>query len=346
MPENVRDERGNVNSFHFRQSSWSAWVLWAVVVFAQSLSLTRIGLVKANARSGHLPVSRGDRKWKIKTMLPPGLHFDIPEEIYRNDPGLNQSLLKDFGRARSPAHFKAAPPREETDSLRIGNYVDWATLRIKDLPNRVAVWPGERRGNDWKAFKEANKDKVILNASEHGRAIGAAKAVAIHEDAARILNVCSYQVVGIALETVGRVKALIDLLPDPTRCDHLLLAYAFDLKTSDDASPEGFALQCYKLGYDTQAAFYMDVLNLCGRNVQKFGFIVVETHPPHAVKIHYLDNESKIIRRARERYQQWAIAYLDCVKNNRWNGYAESWSEIVFKPWMLREQGYEGQELL
>lgn len=280
------------------------------------------------------------------TALSIGLHPNIPEEVYRADHGLNQSLLKAFGSANSPLHFKERPPKEETDSIRIGNYVDWATFRPWELSKLLAVWPGERKGNDWKAFKEANKDKVILNASEHERALGAATAIAVHDDAQKILKVCNYQVVGIAQHPLGfRMKGLLDLLPDPLRCDPLLLDYAFDLKTADDASSEGFALACYKWGYDVQAAFYMDILNAIGGNVNHFGFIVVENEKPHAVKIHYLSNGSQEIRRARERYQSWAIAYLDCLKHDRWNGYSESWSEITFKPWMLRDEGYGGEEL-
>lgn len=275
-----------------------------------------------------------------------GLHLNIQEEAYRMDLGLNQSLLKDFGTARTPAHFKDRKPREETDSLRIGNYVDWATFCPHTLGQRVAVWPGERRGNDWKEFKQQNKDKVILNGSEHERALGAATAIAVHDDAQKILKVCNYQVAGIAQHPSGfRMKGLIDLLPDPLRCDPLLLDYVFDLKTADDASTEGFALACYKWGYDVQAAFYMDILNAIGSNVNHFGFIVVENEKPHAVKIHYLSNDSREIRRARERYQSWAIGYLNCLKHDQWNGYSESWSEITFKPWMLRDEGYGGEEL-
>lgn len=283
------------------------------------------------------------------TALSTGLHFDVPESVYRADAGLNQSLLKAFGKAKSPAHFRydQEHPKEETDSLRIGSYVDCALFRIKELTQQFTAWPEERRGAAWHTFKSAQAGKVILNGAELDRASGAVAAIINHDDSQKLFPACNKQVAAIAEhpKLKIRMKALIDLLPDPAHCDPLLLEYAFDLKTAADASPEGFAKACYEFGYDIQAAFYSDILNLLGRNIKTFGFIVVENRPPHLVKIHYLSNDSREIRRARERYQQWAIAYLDCLKHDHWNGYAESWSEITFKPWMLRDEAYVGDSL-
>lgn len=286
--------------------------------------------------------------------LSPGLHFDIPDEVYRADAGLNQSLLKAFGHARSPAHFKweqANPPDPNHPSragIRIGSYVDaWLFRGLKFLGENFAHWPGERKGNAWTAFKEQNAGSLLLNGDEYDRAHGVITALDEHNDMRSILRVSSQQVVAIVEHPrlKLRMKALIDLLPSPERCDPLLLAYAFDLKTASDASPEGFARACYDWGYDIQAAFYVDVLNFLGRDVKNFGFIVVENKPPHLVKIHYLLRESQIMRRARQKYEDWMTSYSNCVKLNDWPGYTSGWSEIQYKPWMLRDEGYGGEEL-
>jgi hypothetical protein len=286
------------------------------------------------------------------TTLPLGLSYDIQESLYRSDLGLNQSLLKAFGRAKSPLHFQWEKdhPKEETDALRIGRFVDAAVLGKAgslSLNDHFSVYTGAvRRGKEWESFKEIHAGKTILNESESERAVIAAAAVALHQDAQLIFTVCARQVAVVAeLPSIGRVKGLIDLLPDKTRCDPLLLAYIFDLKTSSDASPEGFARSCYDFGYDIQAALYMDALNACGVPVKNFGFIVVENKPPHAIKIHYLERESLIIRRARERYTMWAIGYRECISRDYWPGYAASWSEITYRPWMLKDEGWQGDSL-
>lgn len=285
----------------------------------------------------------------MESGLSAGLHFDIADDAYRSDAGLSQSLLKAFGRAKSPAHFRYEQehPKEETDSLRIGSYVDAALFRAADLGTRFAIWPGERKGKDWTAFKEAGQGRMILNGTEQERAVSATKAIINHDDASKLLPVCSKQVAVIAEHPrlKLRMKGLIDMLPDSARCDPLLLDYAFDLKTASDASPEGFAKACWEFGYDIQAAFYTDLLNMNGRDVKTFGFIVVENKPPHLVKIHYLTLDSQIIRRARRRYEDWMLAYSNCVKLNNWPGYTSGWSEIQYKPWMLRDEGYVGDTL-
>lgn len=294
--------------------------------------------------------------------LSPGLHFDVPDDIYRADPGINQSLLKAFGRARSPAHFRydqSNPPDPNHPSrsgIRIGSFVDARLFRGPNFADKAfGVWPGERKGSGWTAFKERNEGAVLLNGDENDRAHGVLEALDGNDDMRKILRVSSQQVVAIAEhpKLKFRMKGLIDLLPDPERCDPLLLDYAFDLKTAKDASNEGFAKACYDFSYDIQAAYYSDILKLLGREVKTFGFIVVENTPPHVVKIHFINLNSEIIcgipgtkyKGARKRYEAWATAYLNCVANNNWPGYPESWSEITYKPWMLRENDYEGGEL-
>src|SRR4030095_14842230 len=102
------------------------------------------------------------------TTLPLGLSYDVHEELYRSDPGLNQSLLKAFGTAKSPQHFlwDKEHPKEETDSLRIGRFVDAAMLSNVSsfsLNDHFAVFTGAtRRGKEWEAFQEFNKGKTIL----------------------------------------------------------------------------------------------------------------------------------------------------------------------------------------
>lgn len=283
-------------------------------------------------------------------ILSPGLHYDLPDDVYRADPGINQSLLKAFGNAKSPARFRyeCDHPGEETEALRIGSYVDCALFRINELTKDFVAWPEERRGKAWYAFRSAQAGKTILNGAELDRASGAVAAVVNHEDFDRIFKVSNTQVAAVVEhpKLKLRMKALIDLLPDPKRCHPALLEYAFDLKTASDASPEGFSRACYDFGYDIQAAYYADILNFLGAKVATFGFIVVESRPPHLIKVHFLAIDSDIIRRARRRYEKWMLEYHTCLTTDSWPGYTESWSEITYnKPWMLRDETYSGGEL-
>jgi len=65
-----------------------------------------------------------------------------------------------------------------------------------------------------------------------------------------------------------------------------------DLKTTDDASPQGFSKAVANFGYHTQASFYLKVLESMELNAFKFVFIAVEKKPPYMVGIYELDYES------------------------------------------------------
>lgn len=253
------------------------------------------------------------------TLLSPGIHLNVPFSDYLSDPGINQSELKKFGMARSPYHYKYKKDHPEEDEdpahFKIGRYVDCGVFRPKELnPN----------------------DFASLKASEIRTAEACILSVLSHRDAARLIMACQSQVVVIA-HTEPRRKGLIDLLPDPERCDPLLLDYAFDLKSAADASAEGFANACYKFGYHIQAAYYIDLLATVGLKITTFGFIVVETKPPYAVAIHYMPSDSHEITLGRTLYQRWLKDYSSCLEKDQWPDYGDSWTRIRFKPWHFRD---------
>lgn len=285
------------------------------------------------------------------TPLPLGISHGVPLEQYRADPGINQSLLKQFGCARTPAHFRyeLTQPRKDTPSLRIGNYLDCAIHgTAEDVARRFVVWEAERRGNAWKDFKAAHPGKEILNAKEADTAADCALALARHEDTQRIIAACQKQICVIAEHPVHgiRLKALLDLKPDRSRCSDQLWPYIFDVKTSEDASPEGFSDWCYTWGYDIQAYSYIKVCEYVGEMIQAFGFIVVETNPPHAIKIHFINRGSAVYNNAEAKFEEWLPKFEKCRKENSFPGYGDEWSEILFKPWQLRRGGYAERQTL
>jgi hypothetical protein len=280
-----------------------------------------------------------------------GLHHNVHVDQYRADPAVNQSTLKAFGRAPTPYHFRYQqehPDEDETPELRIGSKVDAAVLTPLTMDQKFVTFQGERRGNAWKEFKEANAGRTILTASEEARVVGCIQSIGAHTDTQRILRACDKQVVAVGEHPTFecRMKGAIDLLPDVSRCHAAMAEYAFDLKTSADASPEGFAMQCWRLGYAIQAAFYGDLLELCGRKITTFGFIVVENEPPHQVAIHYLPMNSVEIIEARKKYDGWMKTYLSCVEKNEWPGYGSEWTRIEFKPWQLSDRSWEREMMV
>lgn len=282
----------------------------------------------------------------MNTVLPLGIHFGVTREQYVADPGYNQSALKSFAKANSPAHFKwdkDHPTLQDKDYIRIGNFVDCAVFHPDKLDNAFAIWSGERRGKDWIAFRDAHPNNTILNEAEHRRALGALYAIRQHKDAMDSIKASKHHAVAIASHPVFgyRLKAELDMLP-PYEFE-----WVFDLKTAEDAGRDVFHKQAFNLGYDVQACWYMDILSFLPEPIQmnNFGFFIAETNPPHGVKLRHFRRDSRIIESAREKINTWLPAYHDCVINNRWPGYDDKWEEITFDYWMLKDRPQEGEAL-
>lgn len=272
--------------------------------------------------------------------LPVGIHHGVPRDIYERDPGYRQSTLKAFGAANSPFHFRYEqnnPPKRPAH-LRIGDCVDSAIADSAEVhAGKFVIYEDRRQGKVWDAFEEKNADKVILNRTEANTVTDCALALARHDDTQKILAASHKQVVVIAQRPDEiRVKALIDILPDPERANEMLLPYPFDLKTAVDASRAGFSDACFKFGYHIQAASYLDILALAGRDATFFGFIVVETTPPHSVAIYYIQRDSPEYLLGKQRYEEYLARYHQCVQKNEWPSYSSDWLKVSFKPWQLR----------
>lgn len=284
------------------------------------------------------------------TELPLGISHGVPVEQYRADKGYCQSDLKAFGKARSPFHFKyeREQPREMTPALRIGSCVDSLVHNTATgHAGKFVVFEGTRRGKDWAEFSERNKEKIILTGDEADTVTNCVLALAKHDDTQKILAVCHKQVAVIAnhAEHSWRLKGLLDLLPDRSRCSDMLAGYAFDLKTAIDASPEGFSDACFKFGYATQAAFYMKLLEYSGVHIETFGFIVVETVPPHQVAIHFIQRGSAEYIYGISQIENLLPRYHKCVSENNWPSYGNDWQAVRFKRWQIQAQGIEREVL-
>lgn len=123
--------------------------------------------------------------------------------------------------------------------------------------------------------------------------------------------------------------------PDWWRDDDVLV----DVKTTDDASPEGFAKSMANWRYDVQAPYYMDGVKLAtGRDVKAFVFIAVEKKPPYAVGVYVLDSDSLALGRAQ--YQNDLRVYAECLANDNWPGYGDKIQTINMPAWHANKNAH------
>lgn len=94
-----------------------------------------------------------------------------------------------------------------------------------------------------------------------------------------------------------------------------------DLKTTEDASPEGFVRSIAKYTYDIQDPFYIDGVEAAtGQRFDRMVFIAVEKKYPHVVECYYISDDD--VRIGREMYSEGLYTYRECQKTGHWPGYS------------------------
>lgn len=269
------------------------------------------------------------------TTLADGLHNLTREQYDEITDRAHWSKLKLMG--KSPAHYRHLldnPPGPDNDAFARGRITHFASYQ-PDLLETVRVWDGKaRKGKEWKKFqadaKKANAECVPRKLFKEACALG--KAVRSSPQTQR------FMVGGKVEQTVlftYRVPAVNALPGFEIRCkgmiDLLLPDAVADLKSTRDASPEGFGRQAFNLEYFVQAALYTDGLELVTGARRPYFLIAVEVAPPHVVQVYELSDEQ--LEQGREIYRERLHRLNHCRQHNEWLGYSATPLPLTFPRW-------------
>lgn len=245
-----------------------------------------------------------------------GIFFDHSGDEYRKRPGLNFSGLKELH--KSPAHYRAylKAPREMTKDLLIGSAVHAGFLENGFDTGLVKIAPGSTRATKiYKEFAEANASAILLLEDEAEQVKAMIAALHAHPTVAALFakpgraEVSAYWT---DLETGIACKCRPDKLTDD--------ALVIDLKTTVDASPQGFQSSIAKFKYHWQSAWYLDGIGaLLGKSLQNFVHVAVEKEPPYGIGIYVLDDAS--IEKARQDIAALRARYAECLHTGEWPSY-------------------------
>lgn len=238
---------------------------------------------------------------------------------------------------RAPAHYyerylnpNANPPKE-TPALIIGSAVHCAVLEPEEFGKRYAVGPRvDKRTKagkeEWEAFLIASEGLTCLDSETATLCERIMESVRKFPAAKYLLSG------GKAEEPIYWTDEAIGVdckaRPDWLTPENIIV----DIKTTDDASPRGFAQSVRKYRYDVQAAFYWDGLEAATqRTCEGFFFIVVEKSPPFLCAVYYISNDD--MQDAREKYQKNLLTYRMCKESGIWSGYSEIVTKLeLWKP--------------
>ena len=99
-----------------------------------------------------------------------------------------------------------------------------------------------------------------------------------------------------------------------------------DLKTTRDASPDGFGKSIANYRYHVQSAHYRD-----GFQAGRFVWVAVEIDPPYAVAV-YIDGDEIHARGDGERLSDLRL-YAECKASDKWPGYPDEVQNISLPRW-------------
>lgn len=267
---------------------------------------------------------------KPEAKIVPRLSRDEYDGIQR----VNWSTLKHM--TRSPAHYRQQllGGGKDSDARKVGRAVHMAIFEPEDFAARCVVWTeGRRAGKAWEAFRAANEGKEPLTEAEHAHCLALQQAAQSHPLAGKYLRGGMPEATALfslpVPESIGlpliECKARFDFIADPP------ISALVDLKTTLDASPEGFGRQAWRYRYHAQAAFYVDGMRAATGRELPYVIVAIEKEPPHAVVVYRVPEA--VLDVGREEYRNALARLAICRSESSWPGYAETELELELPRW-------------
>jgi hypothetical protein len=273
----------------------------------------------------------------------PKVYHSLGSEIRRGKPGFIMSRGQLVKFAENPWKWIRYADKPTTDAMNWGSLVDRLTLtphlvsscyevcpdtypataKKKDAPQEMKPW-------NWNAtFCDDWRQEVLKGGKEPLKrstldAARVASARLLEDERVAAVLKCSKRQVQVVVNYRDKetgidvpFKAMPDLLPEPGSEFERFIP---DLKTSNDAGPDGWERKVFAEGYHIQAGSYIDAVNAAtGRAYDSFLHIIQESDEPYAVGRRMLSEE--FLNIGRDFYKRALRHYCQCLALNKWPGY-------------------------
>lgn len=243
----------------------------------------------------------------------------MTNEEYHAHSAVGSSSLKHI--LRSPAHYLAYTKEDHapTRAMELGTAIHQAILEPNLFKDNAIVKPkfsgkGARDAEDQWLMSHA--DKLILKQDDMDIVDGILNSITHHALVSKLLAH------GAAEESYFWIDEETGILckcrPDYLREGHIIV----DVKSTIDASPDGFPTQIARMKYHVSAAYYLDgVSAVIGQKFDDFLALAIEKESPYAMCVHRLD--SGAIDAGRMLYKKALKSLARCRETNHYPAYAE-----------------------
>ena len=220
------------------------------------------------------------------------IDYEMPDYEYhdkKKHPHISSSDVKTvYG--KSLLHW-AGQEYKESPTLEMGKAVH--SLILEYEKQAVVRGPSDRRGNKWKEAKQQaeQQGKILLTERDYDIALEIAESALFNSEFLRSrVSAKNFISEASIFTTCKKTGMLIKCRPDGLLVpqDDKGKGEILDIKTTQDASPEGFQRELRKYNYDLQIAFYLHTMRCASLPCSEMYLVAIEKTPPYAVGVHVL----------------------------------------------------------
>ena len=248
-----------------------------------------------------------------------GINRNISELEYHAFSAISKSTLWKFAKNPAKWHKTRYEKFKPTREMTWGSLVDCQILQQHEIYNSFILSPyRDFKTKDAQIWRDAQVSEIVKQ-SDIDESVIAAELVKNHHFAGALLDGADTQVsCVIPINSGGLGKCRLDIVPQGEFADSLV-----DLKTTNslDKMPSTIA----DFGYHVQAAWYLDLYNLCtGEKRERWKFIFQESSAPYEIAVVELDPADIAIGRA------WYLTALEQWNHSVETGhYPSPWDDEV-----------------
>lgn len=261
----------------------------------------------------------------------------MTEKEYRAHPAISRSELWKIKKSPEKFKFYKENPPEPTPALVFGQL--FHAMALEQGTEDFAVAPNiDRHTKEGKAayaeWLNVSEGKTVVTADMWDKAVEMCAALQENEFCRKLLSgKKEVPLFWTDEDTQESCKCRTDVL---TEIEGIPLVV--DLKTTSDASTDGFIRDAVKFGYDFQAAMYLEGVKANTGVEHGFVFIAIEKEPPYSINI--LQADTLFIKHGYDLFREYIGIYHDCKNTNNWYGYLgrfDAINALSLPPWLKKE---------
>lgn len=237
----------------------------------------------------------------------PGIYEGVPENEYHAFPAVSQSALKQYYECPAKYKWELDHPRKQTSGMKKGSATHALVLEPQEFLKKYvtakqceATTNADKQcskggqvfqGGKWLCSTHGDKeagnddDRTVLNDTEFQETKWMRDKIWGHPAASKLLSMPAYReltCLWVDEETGLLCKSRLDTVLKKN-------AWVIDVKTTRDASPDGFAKEIANLKMYWQAAWYPAGLHNNGVKTSKWIWIACENSAPFECAVYEAD---------------------------------------------------------